>query len=118
MGKGSNLESKREGSVDIEELANKIRRRPYSPITDNCLVKSTEFAKRCTEIGVEAKVVVCVAYSGQRIPLLGFIVPVVGLHFYAEVRGRRCEVSREPRDEKRFGIHNNRPKVLARLGKF
>jgi hypothetical protein len=112
------VKTKHECSVDVEELASKIRRRPYSPVTDNCLIKSTEFARRCTEIGVEAKVVACLAYSGQRIPLVGFIVPVAGFHFYAEVRGKRYEVSREPRDEKRFGIHNNRPKVLARLGRF
>ena len=111
------MEAKRENSV--EELASRIRKRPYSLISDNCLVKSVGFARRCTDMGVEAKVVVCLALSYKRAPLAHFRVPVVHPHFYAEVLGKRYEVSREPKDEKRFGIvYDCEPKVLVKLGRF
>jgi hypothetical protein len=90
----------------VERLASRIRKRPYSIISDNCLIKSVGFARHCTKMGVEAKVVTCLALSHKRVPLAHFWVPVVHPHFYAEVLGKRYEVSREPRDEKRFGRGN------------
>ena len=108
------MEAKREQSV--EELASRIRKRPYSFISDNCMVKSVEFARRCTKMGVEARVVPCLALFYLRVPVIGFSVPIVGPHFYAEGLGKRYEVSRDPNDEKRFGIvYNGEPKVLVRL---
>ena len=107
------------GKHSVEKLADRIRKRPYSFISDNCLIKSAEFARRCTKMGVEAKVVACLALSHKRVPLAHFRVSVVHPHFYAEVLGKRYEVSREPEDEKRFGItYNDEPKVLVRLGRF
>ena len=103
----------------VEKLASRIRKRPYSLISDNCLVKSVGFARRCTKMGVEARVVPCLALSHKHAPLAHFRVLVVGPHFYAEVLGKRYEVSREPNDEKGFGIvYNGEPKVLVRLGRF
>jgi len=111
------LQAKQEHSV--EKLASRIRKRPYSLVSDNSLVKSVGFARRCTEMGVEAKIVPCLASFYLRVPVIGVIVPIVGPHFYAEVLGKRYEVSREPNEEKRFGIvYNGEPKVLVKLGRF
>ena len=111
------MQAKQEHSV--EKLASRIRKRPYSLVSDNSLVKSIGFAKRCTEMGVEAKVAPCLALFHLRVPVIGISVPIVGPHFYAEVLGKRYEVSREPKDEKCFGIaYNDEPKVLVRLGGF
>ena len=88
-------------------------------MSDNSLVKSIEFARRCTKMGVEAKVVPCLALFYLRAPVGDFKVPIVSPHFCAEVLGKRYEVSREPKDEKHFGIvYNGEPKVLVRLGRF
>ncbi len=102
--------TKREDSVD--DLAGKIRRRPYSIVSDNCLIKSVEFARRCTAMGLEAKVVPCLALFKLRVPIVGFRVTAIGPHFYTEVLGKRYEVSHD-KSEKRNG-----PKVLVRLGRF
>ncbi len=111
------MEAKRENPV--EKLVDRIRKRPYSFISDNCPIKSAEFARRCTEMGVEAKVAPCLALFYLRVPVVDFRVPIVGPHFYTEVLGKRYEVSREPNDEKGFGIvYNGEPKVLVRLGRF
>lgn len=111
IGSGVNLVTKQERPV--EELAGKIRKRPYSLISDNCLTKSVEFARRCTAMGLEAKVVTCLALFKLRVPVVGFRVTVVGPHFYTEVLGKRYEVSHKPRNEKQ-----SEPKVLVRLGRF
>jgi len=107
------LKGKQEHAFKVEELASRIRRRPYSLLSDNCLIKSVGFARRCTRMGVEAKVVACLAFSHKRTPLAHFRVPVVHPHFYAEVLGKRYEVSYEPDGEK-----YDEPKVLVRLGRF
>jgi len=101
------------GEHSVEKLADRIRKRPYSLISDNCLIKSVGFTRRCTDMGVEAKVVACLAFSHKHVPLAHFSVPVVHPHFYAEVLGKRYEVSREPNGEK-----HGEPKVLVRLGGF
>jgi len=64
-------------------------------------------------MGVEAKVVACLVFSHKHVPLAHLRVPVVGPHFYAEVLGKRYEVSREPDDE-----NHSEPKVLVKLGRF
>ena len=107
------------GKHSVEELASRIRKRPYSFISDNCLIKSVGLAMRCTERGVEAKVVACLALFHLGVPLAHFRVPIVGPHFYAEVLGKRYEVSREPDVEEPSRIvYNDEPKVLVRLVKF
>jgi len=101
------------GKHSVEELASRIRKRPYSLVSDNCLVKSVGFARRCTKMGVEAKVVPCLALFYLRVPVVGFKVPIAGPHFYAEVLGKRYEVSRDPNGE-----NHSEPKVLVKLGRF
>ena len=97
----------------VGDLANKIRRRPYSALQHNCLTKSVEFAGRCADMGLEAKVVLCLAIFHLKVPVLGFRVPFLGPHCYAEVLGRQYEVSHESKNEKQSG-----PRVLARLKRF
>jgi len=97
----------------VEELAGTIRKRPYSVLRDNCLTKSVEFARRCTAIGLEAKVVLCLALFRLRVPVLDFKLPVLGPHFYTEVLGKKYEVSHESRNKK-----ESEPRVLVRLARF
>ena len=82
-------------------------------LLDNCLVKSVGFARRCTAMGLEAKVVLCLALFRLRIPVLGFKLPVLGPHFYTEVLGKQYEVSHESRNEKQ-----SERRVLVRLARF
>ena len=103
--------TKQEDSVD--DLVGKIRRRPYSIVRDNCLTKSVEFARRCTAMGLEAKVVLCLALFRLRVPVLGFRAPVIGPHFYTEVLGKQYEISHESRNEEQ-----SEPRVLVRLARF
>jgi len=101
------------GKHSVEKLAARIRERPYS------VISSVEFARRCTRMGVEAKAVPWLALFYLRVPVADFRVPIVGPHCYTEVLGRRYEVSREPKDERRSGtVYDCEPKVLVKLGRF
>ena len=97
----------------IEELAGTIRKRPYSALRGNCLTKSVEFARRCAAIGLEARVVFCLALFRLRVPVLGFKLSILGPHFYTEVLGKPYEVSHESRNKK-----ESEPRVLVRLLRF
>ena len=97
----------------VDDLAGTIRKRPYSVLRDNCLTKSVEFARRCAAMGLEARVVLCLALFRLRVPVLGFKSPVLGPHFYTEVLGKQYEVSHEPRNEKQ-----SERRVLVRLARF
>ena len=108
---GVNPVTRQENSA--EELAGTIRKRPYSVLRDNCLTKSVEFARRCAAMGLEARVVSCLALFRLRVPVFGFKVPVLGPHFYTEVLGKQYEVSHESRNDKQSA-----PRVLVRLRGF
>ena len=97
----------------VEELPCTIRNKPYSFLSDNSLVKSVEFAKRCNKLGVEAKVVLCLAMFQLKVPILNLRMPIIGLHFYVEALGKHYECSYFSMKEKQ-----NLPIVLTRLGRF
>ena len=70
-------------------------------------------------MGVEAKVVPCLALFYLHVPQVHFTMPIVSLHFYTEVLGKRYEVSGKPNDEKGCRIAGDgEPKVLVRLRRF
>jgi hypothetical protein len=64
-------------------------------------------------MGLEARVVLCLALFHLRVPVVGVKVPILGPHFYTEVLGKQYEVSRESRNEKQSA-----PRVLVRLRRF
>ena len=97
----------------VKELAGTIRKGSYSVLWDGSLNKSVEFARRCNKLGVEAKVVPCLAVLHLRMPLLSFKIPLIVLHFYTEVLGKQYEVLYLFENEKQ-----SVPKLLARLGRF
>jgi len=77
--------------VAIYEIAEAIRKTPFHTLTDNCLIKSFRFKKRCRKQGIKAYVVISFGFApvkwGVRLA-----VPIV--HGWAEVDGRRIEVAR------------------------
>lgn len=97
----------------IKELTGTIRKGTHSVLWDGSLNKSIEFARRGNELGVEAKVVLCLAMFRTRIPILGFKMPIIGSHFYVEASGKQYEVSYLFENEK-----PSVPKVLTQLGRF
>jgi len=66
--KGEGTMPAEECLVKVEKLASRIRERHYSFISDNCLIKSVDFVRRCTKIGAEARVVACLDSAHRYLP--------------------------------------------------
>lgn len=104
LAKKEDLTDNSDGNIKID--SNSLMRNNY-------LIKSVRFARNCMDMGLEAKVVLCIALLHWGSPVLGLRVPFLGPHFYTEVLGKQYEVLREFNDEKQSEI-----KVLVRLKKF
>ena len=80
--------------IQVEQVAEKLRREPYRLASNDCLIKAVRFARECKRLGIDAKIVLCFGLASARMPLLArrFTLPV--LHAWGEVEGERIEVSR------------------------
>lgn len=94
-----------------KEPSGNIGKRRYPIISENSLIKSVGFARRCTAMGLESKIVPCLALLKIRVPATGIRMTVIGPHFYTEVLGKRYEV--ETKNEEQ-----SEPKVLVKLKRF
>lgn len=97
----------------VRALTGTVRNRTYSILCDSSLIKSVEFARRCNELGIEARVVPCLAIFQRIVPFFNLKMPIICPHFYVEALDRQYEISYFSNDEK-----PNVPKVLTRLGRF
>jgi hypothetical protein len=76
----------------VEEIAEKLRREPYSFLTNDCITKSVRLKRACQAMGIPAKVVVCLGLARAWWFGRWFTIPVI--HAWGEVAGRRIETSR------------------------
>jgi len=67
---GDNLMTKQERPE--KELPGNIGKRHYPIISDNSLTRCVGFARRCTAMGLEAKVVPCLAWFKIQVPATSF----------------------------------------------
>ena len=82
-------------------------------LQNSSLVKSLELARRCSQLGIKARVVICLAVFELPIPNSDLKVPIDGLYFYVETLNSQREISGwSPTGMQRM------PKELVRLGKF
>jgi len=79
----------------------------------NSLVESLKVARHCSQLGIEARVVICLAIFELPIPDSDLKVPINGLYFYVETLNSQQEISGwSPTGMQRM------PKELVQLGKF
>ena len=76
----------------VEEIAERLRQEPYFLFRNDCITKSRRLKKACLNLGIPARLVVCVGYSQAR--LFGRSVTVPVIHGWGEVEGQRIETSR------------------------
>jgi hypothetical protein len=86
------LEKQMDNLKKAEELAEKLRQEPYILFKNDCISKSRRLKEQCKDLGIYARVVVCIGISkaewfGHRL-----IIPVI--HGWGEVEGKRIETSR------------------------
>ena len=76
-----------------EEIAERLRREPYNLLTNDCFIKARKFKRECKALGIPARVVACIGLVRARVfGLWWMTIPVI--HGWAEVEGKRIEVSR------------------------
>lgn len=78
----------------LEALIEEIRNEPYSLLFNNCFAKSFEFKRRCKELGIVARVVVCLGLVKAK--WFGHWVTILVPHSYGEVERERIELGQPP----------------------
>jgi hypothetical protein len=77
---------------EVERLAEKLRHEPYHTLTNDCIIKARKLKKACAPLGIPVKVVACIGLARARLFGRWWTLPVI--HGWAEVEGKRIEVSR------------------------
>jgi len=86
-----------EVSIQVEHIAERLRKEPFHMLRNNCLLKSLRFRKECRKIGVGVRIVFALVLTPcARSPLPPW---VVWFHAWAEIKGQRIELAR-PLDER------------------
>ncbi len=79
----------------VEKIAERLRREPYNFLTNDCFIKSLKLKRECQALGIPVKVVACIGLVRAHVLGLWWMtIPVI--HGWAEVEGKRIEVSRPP----------------------
>lgn len=76
----------------VEELAEKVRQRPYKLLSNDCIIKSIRVKRECRELGIKVKVVACIGISCASWFGKKLMIPVI--HGWVEYKGKRIETSR------------------------
>ena len=77
----------------VDKIAEKLQQEPFHllPFRSNCFGKSFRFKRECRQIGVEARVVICIGLT--RAKPLGFWIKMLTIHAWGEVDGKRIETA-------------------------
>ena len=75
-----------------EVLAEQLRQEPYVLFSNDWVSKSFRLKRRCKELGIDARVVVCIGISKAK--WFGFWLTIPVIHGWGEVEGKRIETSR------------------------
>ncbi|MFQ5997167.1 MAG: hypothetical protein ACE5KP_06040, partial [Dehalococcoidales bacterium] len=77
----------------VEEIAERLRHEPYNFLTNDCFIKARKLKRECAVLGIPVRIVACIGLvRAQVFRLWWMTIPVV--HGWAEVEGKRIEVSR------------------------
>ena len=98
-----------------EEIAEKLRQELYRLLTNDCIIKAFRLKRRCRELGIPVRVVICIGRS--RAKLFGRWLTIPVIHSWGEVAGKRIEVSRPLGAAGMWGIVpvNIKPVVALRI---
>jgi len=75
-----------------EEVAERLRQEPYRLLTNDCVIKAQRLKKECKRLGIPTRTVLCLGLGEAR--LFGRWVTIPVIHGWAEIEGKRVEVSR------------------------
>ncbi len=77
----------------LNKLIEKIREESYHLLTNNCFGKSFKFKRKCHELGVEVRIVICIGLVKAK--WFGHWVTILVPHGWADMNGIRIELGRQ-----------------------
>lgn len=75
-----------------DAIAEKLRQEPYHLLSNDCIIKSVRFKRKCEAAGIPARVVLCIGLGRAR--WFGWWLTIPVIHGWGEVEGKRIETSR------------------------
>jgi hypothetical protein len=98
-----------------EAVAERLRKEPYRLLTNDCVLKAQKLKKECRQLGISTRTVICLGLGEAKLFGRWMTIPVI--HGWAEVAGKRVEVSRPLGSAGVWGIVpvNIRPLVTIRI---
>ncbi|MBI4180298.1 MAG: hypothetical protein HY528_00010 [Chloroflexi bacterium] len=103
---------------ELSSFIDKIYREPYSLLSNNCIHKSLKIKNKAEEIGRKVDLVSCVSI----VPIKKWhSFPTINLHVYAEIDGKKVDVSLDPEHERIYCKNSQKKLILpiniSRLGR-
>jgi len=98
----------------VEEIAERLRHEPYNLRANDCFIKSSKLKRECEPLGIPVKIVACIGLVRAKVFKLWWMtIPVI--HGWAEVEGKRIEVSRPAGVSGTWGIIPRDIKPIIRV---
>ncbi len=99
---------------NIDELSSFIDgvyREPYALLGNNCIRKSLKIKAKAEKLGKQADLIPCISI----VPLKKWHnLPTANFHLYAEIDGKKVDVSLDPGHEERY-CKNSQKKLIMPL---
>ena len=93
---------------ELSSFIDRVYREPYFLPGNNCIRKSLKIKAKAEELGKRADLVTCISI----VPIKNWHnFPTVNFHLYAEVEGKKVDVSLDPGHEARY-CKNSEKKLI------
>ena len=104
---------------ELSAFIDEVYREPYSLFRNNCINKSLKIKAKAEELGEKAEVICCISI----VPIKKWHnFPTLNFHLYAEIEGKKVDVSLDPGHEARYCKNSEKKLILpvniSRLGRI
>ena len=83
---------------DLKQYIDQVYHEPYHLIWNHCLNKSWRIYKKAEELGIEARLIICIAKNPKWWWMFTVIIP----HCYVLVNKEKVDVALSPEQEKQY----------------
>lgn len=95
-------------SNELSSFIDQVYREPYSLFGNNCIKKSLKIKAKAEELGQKADLICCISIVPMK---KRHNFPSINLHLYAEIDGKKVDVSLDPGHEEIY-CKNSEKKLI------
>ena len=104
---------------ELSSFIDGVYREPYFLLGNNCIRKSLKIKAKAEELGKQADLITCLSI----VPIKKWHnFPTINFHLYAEIDGKKVDVSLDPGHEARYCKNSEKKLILpvniSRLGRI